>query len=98
MRGVCFDPSPNTLVHFAKVAKSKCPVKLNNFQTSIKRKGHGVDIIIRKKTKLEDLKEVPFDHLDVIPTTTSTIVGSLKDLKSWSAVNAYSNGKQFGLN
>ena len=77
MRGVCFDLSPSTLEHFAKVAESKSPVKLSN-----KRKGDGVDIIIRKKTKLEDLKEMPFDHLDVTPTTTTTTIGSLKDLKA----------------
>lgn len=82
MRGVCFDPSPSTLEHFARVAESKSPVKLSNFQTSNKRKGDGVDIIIRKKTKLEDLKDVPFDRLDVTSTTTTTTVGSLKDLKA----------------
>lgn len=80
VRGVCFDPSPSTLEHFARVAESKSPVKLSNFQTSNKRKGDGVDIIIRKKTKLEDLKDVhvPFDRLDVTSTTTTTTVGSLK--------------------
>ena len=82
MRGVCFDPSPSTEEHFAKVAESKSPVKLSNFQTSNKRKGDGVDIITRKKTKLKDLKEVPFDCLDVTQTTTTTTIGSLKDHKA----------------
>ena len=58
MRGVlCVLTHPlSTLEHFAGVAESKSPVKLINFQTSNKREGDGVDIIIRKKTKLEDLK------------------------------------------
>lgn len=60
--GVCFDPSPRIPQHFAKEAESKSPTKLWNFQTSNTTKGDGVDIIIRKKTKLEDLKQVPFDH------------------------------------
>ena len=47
-------------------------VKPTSFQTSNKRKGDGVDIIIRKKMKLEDLKSAPFDHLDATSTTTTT--------------------------
>ncbi|KAJ7391599.1 hypothetical protein OS493_017296 [Desmophyllum pertusum] len=82
VRGVCFDPSPSTWEHFNKVAESKSPVKMTNFETIKKRKGSELDIIIRKKTKLEEIKDDPFDRSDVVATTTTTTIGSLKDLKA----------------
>ena len=83
VRGVCFHPSPSTLEHFNRAAQSKSPVKITNFDTGKKRKDDQVNIIIRKKTKLEETEEtLPFQCTDIMPTTKNTTIGSLKDLKA----------------
>ena len=66
VRGVCFHPSPSTLEHCNRAAQSKSPVKITNFDTGKKRKDDQVDIIIRKKTKLEETEEtLPFQRTSV---------------------------------
>ena len=80
IRGVCFDPSAKTMEDYKKVAGNKSPIKLANFEMGNKRKGHPIDIIIRKKTILQELTEdLPFERADII--SKSATIGSLKDLK-----------------
>ena len=59
-------------------------MKITNFDTGKKRKDDQVDIIIRKKKKkLEETEEtLPFQRADITPTTKTTTIGSLKDLKA----------------
>lgn len=84
VRAVCFEPSTATQERYNKIAESKSPVKITNFETDNKRKGHPVDVIIRKRTRIDELSEaLPFTRRDIFASKgKTTSIGSLKDVQA----------------
>lgn len=81
VRGVCFDPTTALQEQYTKLSEKKSPVKITNFETGNKRKGFPPDVIIKKRTRIDELSHsLPFQRQKSSGSTQATI-GSLKDLQ-----------------
>ena len=81
VRGVCFDPTAALQQHYTKLSEKKSPVKITNYETGSKRKGFPPDVIIKKRTTVDELSHsLPFERQKSSGSTKATI-GSLKDLQ-----------------
>ena len=81
VRGVCFDPTTALQEHYKKLSERKSPAKIANYETGNKRKGFPPDVIINKRTRIDELSHsLPFKRQKASGSTKATI-GSLKDLQ-----------------
>lgn len=82
VQGVSFDPTTALQEHYTKLSEKKSPVKITNYdETGNKRKGLPPDVIIKKRTRIDELSHsLPFERQKSSGSTKATI-GSLKDLQ-----------------
>lgn len=93
VRAVSFKPSTATQERYNNIAESKSPVKITNFETDNKRKGHPVDVIIRKRTRIDELSEaLPFTRRDIFASKGKTT--SIERCTSWPITISLSIGNQ----
>lgn len=71
-----FDTSPTVVNKFNNAAQSKSPVKLTNFKLGTKRHGKPLDIIVKKETRLEKVRDISFP-IKPLPSAIEVKIGNL---------------------